>query len=55
MKEPNNLVGTQTSSHFATRDFAAHKDACDPRAVRAIEEAISKARYIVEVITCKLK
>jgi hypothetical protein len=40
---------------FAARDLAAHKDPRDPRAVRAIEEAISKARYIVEIITRKLK
>jgi hypothetical protein len=49
------LLARKHPATFATRDFAAHKDACDPRAVRAIEEAISKARYIVEVITCKVK
>jgi NADH dehydrogenase FAD-containing subunit len=39
---------------FAVRDLANCKDPLEPRATRAIEEAISKARYLVEVIERKL-
>jgi len=39
---------------FAARDLAQLKDTRDPRAARAIEEAISKARYLIDVIDRKL-
>jgi hypothetical protein len=39
---------------FAVRDLANCKDPPEPRATRAIEEAVSKSRYLVEVIEQKL-
>lgn len=42
------------SLECAARDLANCKDSLEPRATRAIEEAISKARYLVEVIERKL-
>jgi hypothetical protein len=39
---------------FAARDLAQVKDPRDPRSASAIEEAISKARYIIDVIERKL-
>ena len=39
---------------FAARDLAQLKDTRDPRVARAIEEAISKARYLIDVIDRKL-
>jgi hypothetical protein len=39
---------------FAARDLARYTDPRSPAAVRAIEEAVSKARYLLEVIDRKL-
>jgi hypothetical protein len=39
---------------FAVRDLANCKDPRESRATRAIEEAVSKARYLVDVIERKL-
>ena len=39
---------------FAAPPLANCKDPLEPRATRAIEEAVSKARYLVEVIERKL-
>lgn len=38
----------------AARDLAQVKDTRDPRAARAIEAAVSKARFLVELIERKL-
>ena len=40
---------------FAVRDLAKQKDPHAPAAARAIEEAISKATRIVEIIEHKLR
>jgi NADH dehydrogenase FAD-containing subunit len=39
---------------FAVRDLANCREPRESRATRAIEEAVSKARYLVEVIERKL-
>jgi len=39
---------------FAMRDLAKHSDPRTPAAGNAIEEAVSKARYLVDVIDRKL-
>jgi hypothetical protein len=39
---------------FAARDLAKCKDAHEPAAAHAIEEAISKARCVIDVIERKL-
>jgi hypothetical protein len=38
---------------FAARDLAKFKDPREPTAARAIEEAISKARYLIDIIERK--
>ena len=39
---------------FAARDLGNCKDPHESRAIRPIEEAVSKARYLVEVIERKI-
>jgi|KBSMisStaDraftv2_1062788.scaffolds.fasta_scaffold02519_8 alkylhydroperoxidase family enzyme len=39
---------------FAARDVAKFKNPREPAAARAIEEAVSKARYLIDVIERKL-
>lgn len=39
---------------FSARDLVKQKDPHSPAAARAIEEAVSKARYLLEVIDRKL-
>jgi len=48
------LRAVQVSSIFAARDLAKLEDTRDPRAVRAIEYAISKTRDVIDVIERKL-
>jgi hypothetical protein len=43
-----------TAAILAARDLASCKDPRESRATRAIEEAVSKARYLIEVIERKI-
>ena len=51
--ETRKLASTIAAAIFAARDLFK-KDPRDPRAASVIEEAVSKARFLIEVIERKL-